>query len=236
MKKLPEKIQNSINPNLIVTYWSRRAVFEVIEEISQSIFNAWAVIGVGLALEDFFLSFDNFQPWVYWLAVGIFTLLASKKGIYEWFLWRNEIYIVARDPRNGNGKVYKFWGWPNLIHVSGSITAGTPTVFVNTGEPKARLMFYATWRWLTKENMAKVTLHSLDVNFPLLNAQRVNPFLEKAIDQVRGAPPVRSEPSQNITLEQISHITQALTTGLLDKNEAKRATRHLIFKRVYGNE
>lgn len=236
MRTIPPRIRAQINPTLTITYWCRRAAFEFVEEVAQAIFNAWATIGIGIFLEPVVATFSGkeYQEWVWWLIVGIATLLSAKTGIYEYLLWRNEVYLVALDSHKGSGKIYKFWGWPNIVHVSGAISPSTPTVIVNVGESKIHLMFYAVWRWMTGESMAKITLHSMDVQFALLNAQKVDPFLERAIDQTRGAKPIDTTEDQIAGLSAIYPILQAVASGTLDSEEGKRITRHLVHRVVYG--
>lgn len=223
MKALPGEISQKLQPNLKVVWWGRRAVYEIVEEFSEAAFRVWIALSAALWLFESRTRL-GLDPVGFWVAIFIACLLLSNYAIYEFYRWRNEIYIVAMDDVNGGGRVYKFWGWVSKKHIDEPISPNSPTLIFDQG------LYYRIWGYLTGEKMCKLSLKSM--NHTYLDGERISPRFEKAIQDVRGGTPSKNETVSE--LHSLSDIKQALVDNLIDEKFAREATRAIINRKVFG--
>ena len=205
MKALPDKIQIELRQNLTITWWGRRSQFEIVEEVSEGIYRnliVWCA---------FILTAQIFQStpllYIFIVFVGI-SLFASAKMINEILSWNNEIHIVAADESNGNGRVYKFYGWLNKMHIEEAITPNSPTKLVE------RPWYFRLWGKITGQNMERVKLYSQNHTF--LEGRKMPYAYSRAISRVGGYKPQKIEDTpQDLAILPI--IQQLRTSGLADQ-------------------
>lgn len=214
MRKLPREAK--------VVWWSRRAIFEVVEEVAEAIFRAWVVASM------FYITFPgkeyvDLQGW--WLACLFVCLVVTHRGIKEIFEWQNEVFIVTRDD-SGGGRIYKFSGWLSEKAPSDKITETSPAVSTDTP------WFYRLWGWMTNEKMTRVNLFSQQHIY--IQGQRITPDIVRAITSVRGAPPRSGdEPPDFGALRNLEAVRQAYIDGLIDKSFAQTMTRQAIMAGLF---
>lgn len=223
MKTLPADIQRELQPKLKVIWWGRRAVFEVVKEISNGIFWIYIIAGVGYNAA-YYTDLD--QSYTYWIAVAIAALMAFQHAFLEIMAWKNEIYVVARDEVNGNGRVYKFWGWLTKRHIDKSISADWPTILPENA------WYYRLWGYCTGEKMSKIKLSHPDHVY--LEGRKISPDFERAIKFIRGykAPKEDLPPT---SLSALAYLHEAKVGGLIkDTAFIENAAKKLISSQIYG--
>lgn len=227
MNQLPIEVQESLQPRLKVIWWGRRAIYEMAEEISEGIFRTWIILSITWWLEsNFRLTEDLFNPVGYWLVAVILCLLAAHHALLEVAFWKNEIYVVCLDEQNGGGRVYKFFGWLNKKHIDEPISPASPTVTYD--QP----WFYRIWGKLTGEQMARISLKSMNHTF--LDGQRISPQFEKAIQKIRGGKRVQDDTAPS-ELKNLQDIQQAVVDGLIPKDFGQEAAQQIVRRAIYGN-
>jgi len=202
-------------------WWGRRATFEVVEEISEAVFRCWIVLSIGLYLE----SASRLTDWRIWTVAGILCLLASHHAIVEIMEWQNEIYLVAEDPVNGNGRVYKFFGWLTKKHVDEQITTGSPTILPE------KPWYFRFWGWLTGEHMERVSLRT--VNHVFLEGRKISPRFQGTIKSVRGYK-AKAEPVSAGDLASLREIHMARLNGQIDLDLDRAASRAIVTRVAFG--
>lgn len=221
MKTLPEFVTGRLQPNLNVVYWTHRAVFEVVEEVSEAVFRVFIVGWIWwLLVENTDLGLANVSG----VAI-IVSLLLANKAIIEIGRWANEYHVVCEDPINGGGRVYKFYGWFTRSVIDEKIDDNSPTIIITAIWP-ARL-----WGWVTGEKMEKVVLKGRNNTY--LDGQKVSPRYTAAIKEVRGTPKVKEDLSPT-DLRRGRDIAYLRDVGLLDHNLARQAATALVNNSIFG--
>lgn len=224
---LPQFVTEKLQPKLKVIWWGRRARYEIVEEFSEAIFRVWIIVSIAYDIESN-LGLGNIQPFNYWLVVFIVCLFAAHHAVVEYYSWRNEVYVVAKDEANGGGRVYKFYGWLSKKHLDEPITPASPTLMYD------QFWFYRLWGKLTGEQMVKISLKSMNHTF--LDGQRISPQFEKAIQKVRGSKGSAQDEMPPNELRNLEEIKQAFIDGLIDKKLAENAAETIIRRVVYGQQ
>jgi len=221
--KLPQNISQQIQPNLKIAWWGRRALFEVVEEVSEAVFRIY--MGLAISWSFFGIVKDYVWPTGYAIAVLVVLLLLSQKAIVECYEWYNEIYVVTYDEANGGGRIHKFWGWLSRKAVNEPITGYSPTIFFD------QKWYYRLWGKITGEQMTPTVTRSMSQSF--IDGKKISPRFAYTIEKIRGAPAAAKQAQvEEMALTQV--IRQALYDDLVDKDYAKKATRTVIDKAVYG--
>lgn len=221
MRTLPEFVTTRLQPNLNVVYWTHRAVYEVVEEVSEAIFRLIIVGWVWwLLIENTSLGLPN----VTGVAIIVSILLANK-AIIEILRWKDEFHVVCEDPINSGGRVYKFYGFWNRVVIDEKIDDNSPTITIST-PGVARI-----WGWLTGEKMEKVVLKGRNNTY--LDGQKVPPRYAAAIKEVRGTPKVKEDLSPT-DLRRGREIVYFRDAGLLDQRIARQAIEALVYNTIFG--
>lgn len=176
---LPEKFQ--IQEGLIPEYVTRRKFYEVIEEFGRMA--TWEVV-----LWSYAILWWNAPLW-FWLVVSLITLGIFLPFYIELEKWASEIYVVANDPNNIGGKVYRFKGIFNYSRIETPITVNAPIPTIDEYENNIAYWF---WKTTTGSRMQKVTLKS-DTGYLMLSGTRMPPEFVKAIERVRGTSPNKKD-------------------------------------------
>lgn len=207
-----------------VTWWGRRATFEVVEEASEAIFRTWVAVSAGYAIWPESIFGLDVSPFGWWVAVAIICLLLSNHAIIEIGQWKSEIYIVAKDERSGGGRVYKFTGWFSKKHIDEAILPASPTLTFE--QP----WYFRWWGWITGERMVRIMLKS--ANHTFMEGRKISPRFEDAIVSVRGYAP-KEQDIEPGDLANLDYIKQAMIDGLITAGEAKGAATAIIQRTIY---
>lgn len=221
MKSLPEWVTTKLQPNLHIVYWTRRARYEVVEEVSEALFRAGMISWFAwILIENTSLEAANV------MAVALIcSLYLGHKAILEILRWQNEYHVVCEDPINGGGRVYKFYGFWNRMVIDEKIDDNSPTIIISA------LGFARLWGWLTGEKMEKVVLKGRNNTY--LDGQKVSPRYAAAIKEVRGTPKVKEDLSPT-DLRRGNEIIRFRDAGLLDHRVAKQAIEALVQNNIFG--
>lgn len=220
MKTLPTWVQKEIRENTTVQYCSRRAVYEVVEEISEAVFRVFIVCSIASVL------YRNFEIplWGILTAGFIVSLMLSSKAINEILSWQNEIYVVVSDEATNGGRIYKFYGWLNRTYVTDAIGPNSPTIISETS------LFYRIWGYLTGEKMERVRLNSATHTY--LEGRKMSPQFRRTIHAMSGYK--AGQQSTNPTnLMAIRDIQFALEHGRIKEQLANEMTAEILRKYVY---
>lgn len=222
MNSLPPFVQEKLQPRLKVIWWGHRAVFEVVEEVSEGVFRSYIIFGIAWNVH----RLAHMDGFLYWFSVLILLLLGCQKAILEVMMWQNEIYIVARDEVNGGGRIYKFFGWLSKRYIDEAITIQSPTILPE--QP----WYWRLWGYVTGEQMMKVKLAS--VNHTYMEGKKISPEFERAIKFIRGyKAPKEDVPVHDLT--RLADLKQAMVDGLIDRDTARSAAQILIGRVIYGD-
>ena len=222
---IPNWIREKMPPQVRIVWWGRRAVYEVIEEISYSFF--WSYIAVSF-LFNFGYSLDLFASPLLWSATVMLLGFTCNTAFFEMLRWYNEVYVVVKNNNTRNGRIYKFsakysvWDWGTRKEIEDAITDTSPSV---SGE---QTLMQRVWARLTGEEMMKVTLSS--VNNTFITGSRISPALKKAINSVRGHAPGAS--SENVVFEGVYEVMDVSNAGLITRREASEVVRSIIRRRT----
>lgn len=220
MKTLPTWVQKEIRENTTVQYCSRRAVYEVIEEISEAIFRVFIVCSIASVL---YRSFE-IPLWGILLSTLIVSFMACSKAINEVLSWKNEIYVVVSDEVTNGGRIYKFYGWLNRTYATDAIGPNSPTIMAET------TLFYRVWGYLTGEKMEKVRLNSQ--NHTYLEGRKMSPQFRRTIHAMSGYK--SNQQTVNPTgLAAIRDIQFALEHGRIREHVANTMTEDLLRRAMY---
>lgn len=216
---LPAELASKIQPGLAIEWWGRRAFYEVIEELSDSVW--WSIVIVSL-LYNLYQVTGELRLWF-----GLIFLIYPFQGFFFEFLkWKAEVYVVCRNDNQGGGRVYKFSGVLNRKTIDDAVSASGPAA--TTEEPwNIRL-----WGRLTGERMQKVHLSSQNNQY--VDGRRLPPQFLKAISSVRGAEPVAKEQNLPGTIQAMRELDRARSSGLIPQHEAVAHARALAHRLVWG--
>lgn len=221
MIDVPDFAKDQFPDGYEILWAERRAVFEIVYELAESLYLVWMVLSIAVWI---WWWFDYSHPY-YWAGVTFFTILAMRKGFEEYKRWQHEIHciIVAQ----GIGYYYKFSGWLDRNPAHETITAVSPGV----AGPKQTL-FERLWGWSTGEQMARISLSGASGMH--LNARRIHPSIDKAIQNVRGGKKGNMLPESSANLRDASLIGQLLDMKKLDKELGLQAIATLVQEAVWG--
>lgn len=229
MKQLPEEIAKQIQPRLTVVWWGRRAVYEIVEEISEDAFRVYIIACIALFIEPavtYLAEEFGLTASTYWYAVAVACLVFSNRSFREVMYWLNEIYVVARDDVNGGGRVYKFSGWLNKEHIDEPISPSSPTMLFEQS------FFQRVWQWVTGEGMVRISLKSQNHTF--IEGRRISPLFSRAIKSMIGARPVNGDTKPALDLSSMEYLQQAALMGFMTEVAARDAIQVIVARSVYG--
>lgn len=227
MRTVPAHVLRYINQsrdNVEVFHWERRAFFEVVSEISQSVFYTWSLLTM-VSLATFYWEWG--YAWPFWIGVLYWGIHACRVGFMEYKRWQHEIHVVCIDKANGGGIYYRFSGWLDDKPAQDSITATIPAI-IGPERPFA----YKVWGWLTGEQMAFMSIHT--PNGVRLNQKRVHPNLYRAIEKVRSQK--RDEtPSIEVTprLKDAKELAWLIDMGKLDHRRGREMIEAIAQEAVW---
>lgn len=224
MKQLPPFVQEKMQPRLKVIWSGRRATLEVVAEVSEAIFRTYLLAGFAYNVAKYT---DLDENGGFYVAIAIVFLFLVQKAFVEVMMWRNEIYVVARDEVNGGGRIYKFFGWLSKRYIDEAITPQSPTILPE--QP----WYWRLWGWTTGEQMMKVKLAS--VNHVFIEGKKISPQFESAIKFIRGyKPPKEDLPATS--LANLGYLRDAQMSGLItDQRFLQDAVKAVIMRNVYGD-
>lgn len=234
MKRLPEHVKHGINSRYHIIWWGRRAVFEVVEEISQDIFKV--SIAVNLAnllapvaewLLGIFIPNYSLDPYNYWSAITVLCIVLAHNSIFEIMRWKNEVYVVVRDQSSGNGRVYKFYGWLNRRMIDEPITERSPSVIQDQS------FWQRQWKAITGEDMCRVTLKSQN-HGAFLDGRRISSKFVKAINEVSGPKPEVVETPSYQDLNTFDQLERGVQSELINLDDAREAAKTVLQRTIYG--
>lgn len=215
---LPQDIQQRIRPGLAIAWWGRRALYEVVEEVSQGLYRIGVICFVAYQSQSIF---GLEVGWKYYTATFLLCLMASHHAIIECFQWYHEVFVVSLDEVNGGGQIDKFWGWLSKRHVPEPITKSSPSIFYE--QP----WYYRIWGFVTGEQMYRVVLHT--INHTFIEGRKISPRFFFAIEAIRGAKPKKQEVDEH-DLVMLPEIRMARDAALINKQFAQWAARTLVVK------
>jgi hypothetical protein len=222
--KIPDHLQNRIRTGLTVRWSGRRAVFEVVEEMSEAIFRSWIVVSAGIMFYDLLPSLRLANLLV---VISLACLIVSHRAIIEMLTWASEIYVICSDDDRDGGRVFKFSGWANRRSFSEPITSNSPTIDVE------RPWYFRLWGAITGEKMERVRLYSSNHTF--LEGRKMNPAFYYTLMTVGGYRPTKNT-SENLSTQDIDgalKIVQLIQQGALDKNIGKEAIRAIVHRTAF---
>jgi hypothetical protein len=225
MKKLPDHIRNKIRPGLTVRWSGRRAVFEVIEEVSEATFRIWIVISIGIAVHQLFPDMDITRLAI---VIAIICLIAAHRAILELLTWFNEIHVVCADEERDGGRVFKFTGFASQRSFSEPITAAMPTIDVE------RPWYFRLWGYVTGEKMERVRLYS--ANHTFLEGRKMHPNFYFALMMVGGSKPLKSADEHGLTNQDLTdalRIAHLLQQDAIDKQLGREAIRAIVQRAAF---
>lgn len=202
---LPEKFK--IQDGLVPEFVGRREFYEVVEELADMI--TWEIV-----LWSYALLWAGAPLW-WWLLVCFFSLGLAIPAYVELEKWASEVYVVASDPHNGGGWVYKFKGVFNFSRQETPITSKAPVPVIDEYENNIAYWF---WKKLTGRRMQKVTLKS-EAGFNFLSGNRITPQFVKAIEQVRGTPANRKDIP--LIWQNLDGLIRAKNAGIFTEQDAR---------------
>lgn len=223
MRQLPEKVQQELRPNLTVVWWGRRSSFEIVEEVSEGIFRNIMIWCGFIMVSQIFSETPLFQIAAVFIGLSLF---ASAKMFNEILSWINEVHIVAADETNGNGRVYKFFGWLNYRHIEEAITPNSPTKLVE------RPLFFRLWGWATGQRMERVQLYSQNHTF--LEGKKMPYAYSRAINTVGGYKPAKpGDTPQELAILPI--IQQLRAAGIIKQDLAQPAAEAIVRRIAFSD-
>lgn len=229
MRTLPIRLQKKLPTGARVIYCERRALFEVVEEVSESIYKVLVTERICYVMQDFILGLiegiaslfvRNAQVSLvgYYIALAVVLILVAQKGIREIINWNLEIYAVTEV--EGRGIVHKFWDLNKGI--SESITEKEPVP--SYSQP----WYFWLWAFITGEDMYRVYLLSSKHGM-YLDGQKISYRFIQAIELMRGTKSPHPEEPGMDTLKEINY---AFSQGLINKDEAFNITGKVIARGV----
>ncbi len=233
MNKVPDKILREIPSHHSVVWWGRRAVFEIVKEITLSIFYLYVGLGLAYSISYELIEYDRIY-WIFWLIAAVIIINLAKIGPLEYLGWANDIYVVTHDQKAGGGRIYHFTGWPYQAAVYGTI--GGHVILKNANLSWLERNFYGVWGKVTGEKMVSLQLKVREiVDRPLIDGNRISPALEYFINSIEGQPPpgpTNEPPALNWSnLQQLGPLVAA---GLLDQKTAQGAVRAIVERGIHG--
>lgn len=221
MIDVPDFAKDQFPDGYEILWAERRAVFEIVYELAESLYLLWTILSITVWISWWF---EYSHPY-YWLGVLFFSILAMRKGFEEYKRWQYEIHVIV--VAQGIGYYYKFSGWLDRNPAHETITAVSPGIV----GPKQTL-FERLWGWSTGEQMARISLSGASGLH--LNARRIHPSIDKAIQNVRGGRkgPELPEPSAN--LADAKTIGQLIDMKKLDPDLGLPAIETLVKEGVWG--
>lgn len=220
---LPKHVRVEIGEYETIVYWTRRAVFEVVSEVGQSIFWIW-VFGL------FILDASEGMNWpdLRWMLLFCFPI--AGYGTWEIIKWYHDIHLVTEFDHQSGGMYRPFWISKMLSYKGKDIPIDKASPDVSHDQP-----WYVRW-WgnITGERMEKVTVTSQSRSY--LEGNRVPLALRAAITAVRGSPSSK-DLERDPTIVQLSrelrtmgsigqmpqwrvnHLLAVLWDGVLEQND-----------------
>lgn len=221
---VPDWVREKVPHELSIQFWCRRAWFEVVEELSDTV--QWTIVfGV--------YSYGVYHLFHWYPALIIGTVLTVlwvwRPFFFEYNRWLHEIYVVARNENDKGGMFYKFWGGKSGFDrkfMDDPITDRSPSAV--GGQNAAE----RAWGFLTGEQMNKLSLKS--DNNQYIEGRRVTPRLKEAIDRVRHAVPHAQMMELDNAIQWTNEFTRLGLMGIWDKDEVRHHIDTVVRQQFYG--
>lgn len=181
MWTIPEKYLKRIPEGLIVEWAGRRKFFEVVEELTDSI---WYIIMLfWTARMLIYFEIIDINSWQVQLALVLASVVFLLPAWLEIESWWAEYYVVLRHSDRDGGVIYKFDG---ILNPSPTPVNISPAMDLTPNEYKNNF-FYWIWKMLTASRMMRVTIKTAPSHF-LMNNRRIDPEYVAAIERVQHSP------------------------------------------------
>lgn len=207
-KPLPDHVKRYIAPGARIEFWTRRAVFEMVEEFSHSLFRLYLVGSFALAAAYYDLVDTD---WPFALAVLVLGLWVLRVAFFEFKRWQHEIHVVTRNEDMPGGQYLRCKGWLNETPIMEPILLGSPTIIA------PRRWFYRLWGWLTGEQMVNITLFGR--NEVVLSSHKLDPALTEAINRVQTTRSLESEGEVSPRMKDAAEIAKLVQAGHIPQVE-----------------
>lgn len=221
MFKIPEKYHKRIPEGLLIEWAGRRKFFEVIEELTDSI---WYIF-IFLWLVRIFYYFEviDINSWQIQIGSSLVIIVLSLPAWLELERWLAEYHIVARHSDRDGGVIYKFDG---ILNASMDPINISPTMDMTVSSYKNNIL-YTIWVWLTGSRMEKVQLRTAPTKF-ILADKRIDPGYSDAIGRIQHSPAPHRVSKDIPFWANIDGLIRASNAGALEKDEFKDAVKTLV--------
>lgn len=219
MIDLPDWAKEQFPDGYEVVWAERRAVFEIVSEVAESVYLVLAISTLGAWISWFF----RYGHPVYWVGVGLFCIYAMRIGFEEYKRWQYEMHVII--VAQGISYYYKFSGWLDRNPVHETITAVSPNGGVR------QKWYERLWGWATGEHMGRITLNGASGTH--LNARRIDPSFDKALQNVR-AGKKNTLPDLSAEMRDANEISRLLDGKKLDPDVGLPAIETIVREKVWG--
>lgn len=181
MFNIPEKYLKRIPEGLIIEWAGRRKFYEVVEELTDSIWHIIILFWIARVLN--YYEIIDIRNWEVQLAIVLATIILFLPAWLEIESWWAEYHVVLRHSDRDGGVLYRFDGilnpTPQPINIS-------PTMDITPSEYKNNV-FYWIWKTLTGSRMMRVSIKTAPSHF-FMNNRRIDPGYMAAIERVQHSP------------------------------------------------